>query len=103
MNNLITIILTSLATVISGLLLFIVQQSLKRQREAGDRRDDTKAKENVLILRSLNALGRLTMANSLALRDGKINGEMSAALNEYEDVEREMYEYLIAVNAENKK
>jgi hypothetical protein len=103
MNNLITIILTSLATVISGLLLFIVQQSLKRQREASDRRDDAKAKENVLILRSLNALGRLTMANSLALRDGKINGEMSAALNEYEDVEREMYEYLIAVNAENKK
>lgn len=96
MNEAVTTILTSCATIISGTILFLLKRFLSRQQKREEERDISKAKENSLVLRSLNALGKLTVANSIALRDGKTNGEMSSALHEYEDVEKEMYEYLIS-------
>ena len=41
-------------------------------------------KENVLILKSIDAIGRLTYADSIAIRDGKINGEMKDAVQLFE-------------------
>lgn len=96
MNDVITAILTSSATIISGIILFLLKRYLTRQQKREEERDRSKAIENTLVLRSLNALGKLAVANSIALRDGKTNGEMSSALHEYEDVEKEMYEYLIS-------
>ena len=96
MDSMINMSLTTIATVISGMLLFVIKRYFGQHRESELRRDCAKAKENELILRSLNALGKLTVANSIALRDGKTNGEMSAALKEYETVEKELYSYLIA-------
>jgi hypothetical protein len=40
------------------------------------------------------------VANSIALRDGKTNGELSTALDEYARVEKEMYAYLILTHAQ---
>ena len=60
-----------------------------------------KAKDNALILRSLNALGKLTVANSIALRDGKTNGELSTALAEYEAIAKEMYDHLITCHSQS--
>lgn len=84
------------ATVISGAVLFALKRFFNGHQERELRRDRMKAKENELILRSLNALGRLCVANCIALRDGKTNGEMSGALCEYERVEKELYSYLIS-------
>ena len=36
----------------------------------------------------------MTLANSIALRDGKTNGELKKALAEYEQVNKEMLEFL---------
>ena len=60
--------------------------------------ESVKATQTALILKSLNALGKLTVANSIALRDGKTNGELKSALTEYEVVEKELYEYLISTH-----
>ncbi len=62
-------------------------------------RDKIKRKENVLILKSINAVGKLTVANSIAIRDGKTNGETHEALENYEEVDSELYEYLLEVNS----
>lgn len=96
MNEVITTILTSSATLVSGTILFLLKRFLSNQQKREEERDLSKSKENALVLRSLNALGKLTVANSIALRDGKTNGEMTSALHEYEDVEKELYEYLIS-------
>lgn len=96
MNEVISTIVTSAATVISGLVLFFLKRFFHRQQEKEELRDRAKSDETALILRSLNALGKLTLANSIALRDGKTNGEMSCALNEYKAVEEELYRYLIS-------
>lgn len=96
MDPIIGAAVTTAATLISGILLFCIKRLFYRQQEATMHRENAKAKENELILRSLNALGKLTVANSVALRDGHTNGEMSAALSEYESVERELYSYIIS-------
>ena len=96
MDSMINTFLTTAATVISGMVLYVIKRYFGQHRETEQKRDIAKAKENELILRSLNALGKLTVANSIALRDGKTNGEMSTALREYEGVEKELYSYLVA-------
>lgn len=100
MDTVISLIFTIVATVISSTVLFFLKGYLKKNQLRDEQRDRDKAKEIELILKCLNALGNLTVANSIALRDGKTNGELSAALSEYEKVNRELYQYLISSHTE---
>ena len=101
MDSVISTLLTTAATVISGVLLFIIKRYFGQHRENELRRENAKAKESELILRSLNALGKLTVANTIALRDGKTNGEISTALEEYGKVEKELYSYLVTSHTDS--
>ena len=96
MDTIMTLLCTSVASVFSGMLLFLIQRFLKKQQRKDEEREKDKAMQTALILKALNALGKLTVANSIALRDGKTNGELKNALAEYEVVEKELYEYLIS-------
>ena len=97
--DILAIVLSVVAGVVSGMALFFLQRYFKRKEAKDESRDKAKQKENVLILKSINAIGNLTVANSIALRDGKTNGEMHAALSNYEEVDKEMYEYLLERNS----
>ncbi|MBE6531797.1 MAG: hypothetical protein E7679_06925 [Ruminococcaceae bacterium] len=99
MDIVISVISTTATTVISGVILFLMKRFFTEQRRKEERRDKAKERDNVLILKAINALGKLTVADSIALRDGKTNGEMIAALEEYREVERELYEHLIGYHA----
>jgi len=99
MGSAISIVFTIGTTVASGMVLFLLQRFLTRQQKKEEQRDAVKAKETVLLFQSLNALGKLSVANSIALRDGKTNGEMTAALCEFEKAERQMYDYLVSSHA----
>ena len=98
MNTAITLLITSAASVFSGTVLFLIQRFFKNQQRKDEEREKDKATQTALILKSLNVLGKLTVANSIALRDGKTNGELKSALTEYEVVEKELYEYLISTH-----
>lgn len=78
-----------------------LQRFLTRQQKKEEQRDAVKTKETVLLFQSLKALGKLSVANSIALRDGRTNGELAAALREFEEAERQMYDYLVSSHAEN--
>ncbi|MEG1519690.1 MAG: hypothetical protein RR458_01760 [Clostridia bacterium] len=95
----IEIVLSILASVISGFTLFLLQKFFKRKEKNDYERDKAKSHENVLILKSINAVGKLTEANAIALRDGKTNGEMREAMETYSEVRNEMYEYLLEQNS----
>ena len=103
MNSIISWILTFSTSIISGIVLFVLQRFFNDQRKKEEKRQTEETQNYIMILRSLNALGKLTVANSIALRDGKTNGEMSSALSEYETVEKEMYEHLISQHATKNK
>ena len=101
MGSVISTVFTACATVASGMILFFLQRFLTRQQKKEEQRDAAKAKETALLFRSLDALGKLSMANGVALRDGKTNGELTLALSEWEKVQRQMYDYLISSHAKN--
>ena len=56
-------------------------------------------KENILILKSIDAVGKLTYADAIAIRDGKTNGEMKAAIEAYKKADEELYNFLLEQNA----
>ena len=95
-----TIIISVLGSVVSGTALFLLQRWFKKKDARDERMDKAKAKENVLIIKSINAVGNLTEATAIALQDGKTNGEMHKALKEYAAVDKEMYNYLLERNAQ---
>ena len=70
-----------------------------RLSQAYEERDAAKAKENILILKSIDAVGKLTYANAIAIRDGKTNGEMHEAMECYSESKQEMYDYLLEHNS----
>ena len=53
----------------------------------------------MLILKSIDAVGKLTYADAVAIRDGKTNGEMKEAMKAYAEVKEELYEYLLEENS----
>ena len=94
MDTVVAIFLTSVASVFSGLVLFLIQSHFKKQQKKEEEREAEKARQTTLIIRTLNSLGKLTVANSIALRDGHTNGELKDALQEYKDVEADLFDYL---------
>ena len=69
MNTWVSVLVSVLASICSGMILFLIQHNLKRQQKAEEARESDKSLQTALILKSLNALGKLTVANSIALRD----------------------------------
>jgi hypothetical protein len=100
--NVIAIVLSIVGSVVSGAALFFLSRYFKKRDERDEKRDKAKAQENVLILKSINAVGKLTVANAIAIRDGKTNGELKDALTLYEQTENELFNYLLEQNASKK-
>lgn len=96
------IIISIFGSILSGMVLFFLQRFFKKLEKRESERNSTRAKENVLILKSIDVIGKLTYANTIAIRDGKINGDLKEALVEYNDIKEDMYEYLLEQNAKSK-
>lgn len=95
----VAIIISVASSIVSGMAVFFLQRYFKRRQKEDEETQARKERENLLLMKSLHAVGKLTMANSIALRDGKTNGEMHMALEEYEAADKEMYEFLLEQNA----
>ena len=91
----ISIIISIVASIISGMVLFFLQRYFKKKQKRDEELEKQRHKKDVLVFKSINAIGELTVANSIALRDGKTNGEMHKALDEYTEVNKEMIDFLI--------
>ena len=94
-----TIIMSILGSVVSGTALFLLQRWFRQKDKRDEQAEKVLAKENVLIIKSINAVGKLTEATAIGLVDGKLNGEIHSALKEYSTVDKEMYNYLLERNA----
>lgn len=100
MDKVISTIFTIIATVVSGIILFILTRFLSKQ-EIKEKQDlSIKEEETAIILEFLNALGKLSVANCVALRDGKTNGEINTALSTFEDADKKLYEYLVRTHSQ---
>lgn len=95
----VSIIISIVGAVTSGMVLFFLQKFFKKKERVQENKDKAKAEENMLILKSIDAIGKLTYANAIAIRDGKTNGEMRSAIKAYKAVDSEMYGYLLKQNS----
>lgn len=96
----IAIVISICASIISGMVLFFLQSYFKKKQKEDEEREHKRHKKDVLIIKSLNAVGDLTLANSIALRDGKTNGELKKALKEYESINKEITDFIIENSVE---
>ena len=92
-------IISICASIISGMVLFFLKRYFDRREKEEKERDDIFAKENILILKSIEAIGKLTYADAIAIRDGKTNGEMKEAIEAYNKADQELYEFLLEQNS----
>ena len=54
----------------------------------------TRKKENLLTMHMIKAIGKLSYANSIAIKEGKVNGVMDEAIIYYISTSREMTDFL---------
>ena len=85
-----------------SIVLFFIKRYFDNKEKIEIEEEKARQKENVLILKSIDAIGRLTYADSIAIRDGKINGEMKDAVQSYIAIKSELYDYLIDQNSKRK-
>ena len=88
-------IISIVCSVISGMTLFFLQRFFKKKEEQDKQKEEARRKENVLILKSIDAIGKLTYANAIAIRDGRTNGELKEALKDYHDIREELYNFIV--------
>ena len=100
--ELISIIISVATSIFSGIVLFFIKRYFDNKEKIEIEEEKERQKENVLILKSIDAIGRLTYADSIAIRDGKINGEMKDAVQSYIAIKSELYDYLIDQNSKRK-
>lgn len=99
MTEIVTIVISITASIISGMVLYRLKGYFDRKEEQDKEKDKVLAKENILILKSIKSLGMLTQANAIAIKSGTVNGEMEEAMEEYNKVDRELFEYLLEQNS----
>lgn len=93
------IIFSLISSIVSGMVLFFLKRYFEKKEKEDEEKARARAKENILILKSIDAVGKLTYANSVAIRDDKTNGEMKSAISAYSEVTNELYDYLLEQNA----
>ena len=92
-------IISICASIISGMVLYFLKRYFDTREKEEKARDEVFAKENILILKTIDAVGKLTYADALAIRDGKTNGEMKEAIEAYKKADKELYEFLLEQNS----
>ena len=93
------IIISICASIISGMALYFLKRYFDKRDKAEAKKDELIARENILILKSIDAVGKLTYADAIAIRDGKTNGEMKEAIEAYKKADEELYNFLLEQNA----
>jgi len=91
----IAIIISICAGVVSGMILFFLQRYFKNQEKRDNAAEERKTKRDYLMLKSLRAIGELAAANAIAVKDGKTNGEMHKAMDDFTEVDKELDDFLI--------
>ncbi len=92
-------IISICASIVSGMVLYFLKRYFDKREKEEKARDEVFAKENILILKTIDAVGKLTYADALAIRDGKTNGEMKEAIEAYKKADQELYEFLLEQNS----
>jgi hypothetical protein len=83
-----------------GGLFHIESRRHKKRDENAEARAKIRAEESRLSMKLMSANASLTIATAIAVREGKTNGKMTAALSEAEKARDEYYGFINRVAAD---
>lgn len=78
----------------------IVEERKRQEKREADKeqelraRADSRKQESLITMRMIKAIGKLSYANSIAIKEGKVNGVMDEALMYYRETSSELSEFL---------
>jgi hypothetical protein len=109
-------IMAFLSPIVSALIIWYIQRQYLRREKIRDEqiaeerkrqekreadkeqelraRADSRKQESLITMRMIKAIGKLSYANSIAIKEGKVNGVMEEALMYYRETSNEMTEFL---------
>ena len=78
-----------------------IQEERHRQEKKEEEKErelkarvESRKQESLLTMRMIKAIGKLSYANSVAIKEGKVNGVMEDALMYYREMSTELSEFL---------
>ena len=95
MNEILIALICTIVSALGGALLFFLQRHFKRMEKLATSREERRAQKDLLVLKSLKAIGDLTCANAIAIKQGHCNGEVDAARKNFEGVEKELDAFIL--------
>ena len=96
------ILVAVLASVIAGsggCLVYFFKRHFRKVEKFAELAETKRVKKDLLVLKSLKALGELSLANCVALKKGVCNGSLDKAQKEFEVVEKELNVFLLELAA----
>jgi len=95
MSDILIGVICAVISALGGAVVFFIQRHFKKMEKYAQCAEERTTKKDILILKSLKAIGELTVANAIAVRDGKTNGCTAKALKEFESVDKELNAFLV--------
>lgn len=86
---------------VTGLCFWAIQKNMTKRDAKRDELDKAREKNEILLIRSVGAAIALGEATAHAIRDGKCNGEMSAALEYAQKVKHEQKDFMTEQGVKN--
>lgn len=90
-----TIIAAVIPSVLSGAVLIV----LNRVNKSNEKRDEARRKENILVLKNIDAVGCLAYQTARCLKGEKPNGDLTKAMEYREQQKHALEDHLMEVNA----
>lgn len=87
--------------VLCGVIIYYAQRRQNKRDAAAVEQQNTQAEANFHLLKSVKSIGKLSYANAVAIKEGKVNGVMSEAMDYYKQNSDELETFLQQQTAEN--
>ena len=95
MHEVITYIVSAIVPAIGGAILYFLKRHFKQIEKQVCETEERQTRKDILILKNLNAIRQLTVANAIAVKNGHTNGELEEAKKECDRVDKELHDFLI--------
>lgn len=95
------LVMMGVPSAVTGLCFWVIQKNITKRDTERDERDKAREKNEILLIRSVGAAIALGEATACAIRDGKCNGELSAALSCAQNVKHEQKDFMTEQGVKN--
>jgi hypothetical protein len=91
----------SIPSAVTGLCFWGIQKNITKRDKVREELDRAREQNQILLIRSVGAAIALGEATAHALRDGKCNGKMTAALEYAQRVKHEQKDFMTEQGVKN--